>query len=382
MQRIYLDNAATSWPKPPAVYEAIDRYQRDIGAAAGRAGYDSASQAASIVTAARVAVARQIGAGDPSRVVFSASGTESLNLAIQGLLRPGDHVVTTVCEHNSVLRPLAMLREAGGVTVNYVGCDAAGVVDPSEVEAAITPSTRLVAVTAASNVTGALQPIEPIGELCRRRGVSFLVDAAQVLGHTEIDVQASHISLLASPGHKGLLGPLGTGFLYVSEGLEESLHPLLHGGTGINSDKESPPAKLPARYEAGNLNVPALAGLEAGIRQLPPAIKAPLEAITQRVVAELSDMPKVQVFGPPAGVERAPVVGFRVEGYDPHDAAAVLAASGIECRAGLHCAPRMHKALGTAECGGAVRISPGHATTDDEIDQTIQQVRSLADTTG
>ncbi|MEM6329402.1 MAG: cysteine desulfurase [Planctomycetota bacterium] len=383
MQRIYLDNAATSWPKPPAVYDAIDRYQREVGASAGRGAYDSASEAGGVVRAARSAVARLIGAPDASHVAFSSGGTESLNLAIQGVLRPGDHVVSTVCEHNAVLRPLALLGRSRGVRVDYVRCGEDGVVDPSEIAAAIRPDTRLVTLTSASNVTGAVQPIEEVGRICREREVLLLVDAAQSLGHLPVDVEASAISLLAAPAHKGMLGPMGVGVLYVAPGVEAQLQPLLVGGTGVDSQSASPPEQMPQRYEAGSLNVPSLAGLAAGLDWLQEhaserrANQSPAE-MTQRLIDGLAAIEGVRLIGPPADATRAPVVCFSVDGYDPHDVTAVLATSGIECRAGLHCSPKMHQALGTAGDGGAIRLSPGIGTTAEQVDATLQVLASLA----
>src|SRR5437016_2244752 len=220
-KRLYLDNAATTWPKPVAVYNAVDRYQREIGAPNGRSGYGEALESNRIVERARRGVAQLIGARDPSHIVFGYSGTDVLNIAIHGVVRPGDHVVTTVCDHNSVLRPLRALRESAGVEVTYVPCDGSGFVSPDDIRAALRPVTRLVAVNHASNVTGALQPIEAIGKIVREHDALYLVDAAQSLGHVPLDVTRVDCDLLAAPGHKGLLGPLGTGFLYIRPGVED-----------------------------------------------------------------------------------------------------------------------------------------------------------------
>ncbi|MEM8865095.1 MAG: aminotransferase class V-fold PLP-dependent enzyme [Planctomycetota bacterium] len=379
MPRIYLDNAATSWPKPAVVYDAIDRYQREVGAAAGRGAYDSAGEAQRVVTRVRGGVARLLGVSDPNRIIFTASGTESLNHAIFGLVFPGDHVVTTVFEHNSVLRPLAMLRDTAGVKVDYASCNESGVVDPQAIADLIRPDTKLVAVTSASNVTGALQDIAAIGAICRERNVPLLVDAAQSLGHHRLDVVAAGVSLLAAPGHKGLLGPLGVGVLYVAPGVEERLRPLQYGGTGLSSDQETPPTNLPEGYEAGNLNVPALAGLAAGIDWLVDSHSSDQSGeATGQLLKGLTGIVGVQVHGPAAAERRMPVVSFAVEGYDPQEVAAILATAGIECRAGLHCSPRMHTALGTDKRGGTVRLSPGRTTTTDEIATTLELVRQLA----
>ena len=230
--RIYLDNAATSWPKPDSVYAAVDAYQRELGAAGGRGGYRSGVEADRLLARARQAVARLVAVESPRQIVFTSSGTDALHLAIDGLLRPGDHVVTTVCEHNSVLRPLRALRETADVSISYVRCDAQGFVSPDDVRAALRPNTRLVAVVHASNVTGAIQPIDEIGPIAREADAFFLVDAAQSLGHVPIDVSQIAVDLLAAPGHKGLLGPLGTGVLYIRPCVERELQPLRCGGTG------------------------------------------------------------------------------------------------------------------------------------------------------
>src|SRR6267142_3266434 len=265
MARLYLDNAATSWPKPEAVYRAVDDYQRRLGAPAGRGSYAEAAETERIVVSCRKKVGALMGATDPSRIVFTQNGTDSLNLALHGLLRPNDHVVTTVCEHNSVLRPLRFLAEHRGVTTTYVTCDGQGYVDPDAIRQAITPKTRLIAMIHASNVTGAIQPAEAIGRIAGERGVFYLLDAAQSLGHLPINVASLGCHMLAAPGHKGLLGPLGTGVLYLAPGIEQHLLPLRQGGTGTQSDEDRQPDTLPHRYEAGNLNVPGIVGLEAGV---------------------------------------------------------------------------------------------------------------------
>ena len=268
MERIYLDNAATSWPKPPEVYEAVDRYQREVGAPAGRSAYAEASEVESAIARARSTIARLIGATSPKQVMFAFNGTDALNIAIHGLLEPGGHVVTSEAEHNSVLRPLRLQADRHGVEVSYVPCDGRGVVDPDGFARAIRPDTRLVVLTHASNVTGALQPAAEVGQLARERGIPFLLDAAQSLGDLPINVQTLNVDLLAAPGHKGLLGPLGTGVLYVGPGLEDRLVPLRQGGTGSRSEEDVQPSSLPDRYESGNHNVPGLVGLEAAVRWL------------------------------------------------------------------------------------------------------------------
>jgi cysteine desulfurase / selenocysteine lyase len=378
--RIYLDNAATSWPKPEAVYAAVDRYQRQVGAAAGRGAYGDAIEAQRIVDEARRRCANLLGVSDPSRLIFGCNGTDVLNLAIHGLLQAGDHVVTTVCEHNSMLRPLAELARVRGVQVTHVGCNELGYVGPSDIEAAIRPNTKLIAVTHASNVTGAIQPIEAITQVART--VAVLVDAAQTFGHVPINVGSLDVDLLAASGHKGLLGPLGTGVLYIRPGLEKLLSPVRQGGTGMNSTDDRQPAELPYRYEAGNLNTQALAGVAAAAQFLQErtveAIARHEERLVSKICRGLRAIPRVRVYGPEEGQARAAVVSFSVEGYDPQDFAAALDGSfGVQCRAGLHCAPLMHKGLGTDKLGGLVRLSPGWATTDAEADQALEAVAAI-----
>jgi cysteine desulfurase family protein len=383
--RIYLDNAATTWPKPPAVYDAVDRYQREIGGPNGRSGYREALEANSIVERARQGVAELLGADDPLEIAFGFSGTDVLNLAIRGVVRPGDHVVTTVCDHNSVLRPLRALAEQADVEVSYVPCDGEGFISPDDVRAALRPQTRLVAVVHASNVTGAVQPIAAIGRIVREHGALLLVDAAQSLGHVPLDVSTVDVDLVAAPGHKGLLGPLGTGVLYIRPGVERELEPLRYGGTGSRSDEDRQPDQLPDKYEPGNHNLLGLAGLVASCeflaRKSITAIHDHHTALTARMLERLQVIEGVTIHGPQSPANRTSVVSISIDGYDPQELAAVLEASRrIQSRAGLHCAPRMHEALGTTAGGGTLRLSPGFSTTLDEIDAvaaTMEEVASV-----
>ncbi len=381
--RIYLDNSATSWPKPDAVYDAVDRYQRQLGAAAGRGGYQSAQQAGRLVAETRTACARLLGIVDPHQLIFTANGTAALNLAIHGLLNSGDHVVTTVCEHNSVLRPLHWQAEQNGVQVTHVGCDTAGFVDPAAIAAAISPKTRLIAITHASNVTGAIQPISEITQIAHDANALILVDAAQTTGCVPIDVAKQNIDLLACGAHKGLLGPTGTGLLYLRPELNEQLHTSIQGGTGTDSLAKMPPDQLPEKHEAGSLNTLSLAGLGAAAKHLEQqtiaAVQTHHNQLTRQLLDGLATIPGVTVFGPTKDQPRVAVVSCTIDGYDPQEFAAALDAScGIECRAGLHCAPRMHAALGTAQTGGTVRFSPGWSTTAAEIDTTLEAIAALA----
>ncbi len=382
-ERVYLDNSATSWPKPEAVYEAVDQYMRENGGPNGRSGYREALEANRIVERARQGVAAILGADDPQQIVFGYSGTDVLNLAIRGLVRPGDHVVTTVCDHNSVLRPLRMLRDSAGVEVTYVPCDGNALVSPDDVHRALRPETRLVAVVHASNVTGALQPIDEIGRIVRDHPARLLVDAAQSLGHVPIDVSRVRADLLASPAHKGLLAPLGTGVLYVRPGVEQHLQPLRYGGTGTRSNEDRQPDDMPDKYEPGNHNLVGLAGLIAATDFLQTQgvdrIHAHHMRLTARLLEGFHEVDGLTVHGPQTTNHRASVVSITLDGYDPQEVAAALEASHrIQCRAGLHCAPRMHQALGTTTGGGTVRFSLGCFTTEDEIDAAVAAVGELA----
>lgn len=382
MSRIYLDNAATTWPKPAAVYDAVDHYLRHNGAAAGRGVYREAVEADRLVENARARVARLINAPDPSRIVFALSATDALNLALHGLMQRGDRVVTTDVEHNSVLRPVQDLVQRQEVEVNRVACDGTGLVDLEALQRALRDGPHLVAMTHASNVTGAIQPIEEIIAAAHKAGAKILIDAAQSAGQLPIDVQALGVDLLAASGHKGLLGPLGTGFLYVAPGLEAELQPVRQGGTGTKSDEDIQPATMPDRYESGNANVPGLAGVAAGVDSL---LKERVEAIherefalIQRLMHGLAELPGLQMYGPPIDAPRVGLLAITIDGYDPRELAALLDANfGIQVRAGLHCAPRIHKQLG-AWPTGTVRFSVGPFNTEGDIDATIAAVREIA----
>jgi cysteine desulfurase family protein len=382
MTRIYLDNAATSWPKPETVYRAVDDYQRRLGAPAGRGMYVEAAEAERIVLSCRKKIAQLIGAADPSRIIYTQNGTDSLNLALHGLLRPGDHIVTTVCEHNSVLRPLRFLAEQRDVTTTYVPSDVQGYVDPDRIRRAVTSRTKLIALLHASNVTGAVQPIEVVGKIAAERGLIYLVDAAQTLGYMPVDVNKIGCHLLAAPGHKGLLGPLGTGVLYIAPGIEQQLLPLRQGGTGTRSDEDIQPQSLPDRYESGNLNLVGLAGLEAGVSHV---VEFGVERCYQQIrdlvdilIEQLRHIRGVQLYGPPSFSARVGLVSLNVAAYDPQELAALLDSQwSIQTRAGLHCAPRMHAALGTLP-RGTLRLSLGHFTTRSDIAAAVAALGEVA----
>jgi cysteine desulfurase / selenocysteine lyase len=378
---IYLDNGATSWPKPEAVYVAMDDFARRKAANPGRGAHAMALAAATVVEEARVQVVRLFNVADAQRIVWRANTTDALNLALFGLLRPGDHVVTTAAEHNAISRPLRALAERG-VQVTKVPADRWAWVDPAAIAAALTPQTRLIALTQASNVTGTIQEVRALGGLARTRGLLLLVDAAQSAGTLPIDVEADGIDLLAFPGHKGLLGPMGTGGLYIGPRVDtEALQPLQLGGTGGNSAEDAPPRQLPQRYEAGTLNGIGLAGLAAGASFVyergVESILAHERALAVRLIQGLATLPGATVYAHPDEARRTGVVSFTIDGLDPGEIGAILDQSfGIACRTGLHCAPDAVRTIG-AMPAGTVRFVPGYATTEEEIEAAIEAVKRI-----
>ena len=361
----------------------MDRYHRELGAPAGRSGYREAAEVDRLIVTCRNRLAALIGADRSDRVVFTTSGTDSLNLALHGLLKPGDHVVTTAAEHNSILRPLRQLQDTRQVQVTRVHCDQFGVVDPDDIAKAVEPNTRVIAVTHASNVTGAVQPIREISSIAGRRSALLLVDAAQTIGHIPIGVNELGIDLLAVPGHKGLLGPLGTGLLYIRAGVERHLDSLRQGGTGTSSEDDRQPTGLPEKYESGNLNVPGLVGLSAAVGYLTQRgveeVQDHCRGLVHRLRAGLSEIPGITMYGPPTGRDAASVVSITLQGYDPQEIAAALdSAYGVQVRAGLHCAPLMHRTLGTIEQGGTVRFSVGPFNTAGDIDAALAGISEIA----
>lgn len=379
---IYLDNAATSWPKPEPVYEALGNFLRTAGANPGRAGHRMAVAAAEAIARTRQLIATLINAEASERVVFTHNATDSLNLAIQGLLKPGDHAITTSMEHNSVIRPLRAL-ERQGADLTIVAADAHGYVDPTDIEQAIRPETRLIAMTHASNVTGAVMPIADIAEIARRHSVLLLVDAAQTIGAREIDVQNLGVDLLAFPGHKGLLGPTGTGGLYIGPRVDiEQFEPLRSGGTGVQSEDAEQPLTLPFRYEAGTVNTAGIAALGEGVifvlEQGVARIAQDEEARMAQLRAGLGAINGVCLFEVSPRAEQAAVLSFVINGWTPADAGAVLDQSfDIACRVGLHCAPLTIETIG-AMPRGTIRLSPGPFTTEDDIDGAVSAVAELA----
>lgn len=368
---IYLDNAASTWPKPESVVQAVKRCLEETGANPGRSGHRLAAQAAGILSEARRELAELFGIRDPDNIFFFANATQAINQALKGFLRPGDHVVTTCWEHNAVARPLEALKRERGITVSVVPASPDGSVDPAQVERAIRPETRLIAATHGSNVTGAVMPVEEIGAIARKKGVRFLVDAAQTAGNLPIDVEALGIDMLAFPGHKGLYGPQGTGGLYASPDIP--LIPLIQGGTGSRSEQLEHPGERPEGFESGTPNTPGIAGLAAGVRFVRETGVGKIHRkemhLAETVRSALSEMEGVTVYTPRG--PRLPVVAFNLAGLDSQEVAAILDAHyGIAVRAGYHCAALAHKSLGTEETG-AVRASFGYFNEEKDAEALI-----------
>jgi cysteine desulfurase family protein len=376
---IYLDNAATSFPKPEGVYTALDHFARHSLANPGRAGHKMALAAEHTLDDGRHRLNRFFNGRSPDRWVFTLNCTDALNMAFKGVLNDGDHVITTDLEHNSVSRPLTAMAEAKRITLTRVAADSGGTVDPAAIEAAFTPKTRMVAVTHASNVLGTVQPVADIGKLVRARDALFLVDAAQTAGVVPIDVQAACIDLLAFPGHKSLFAPTGTGALYV--GTRVAVRPWREGGTGGDSSTPTQPKDFPYYLEGGTPNVLGVAGLVAGLNFVeergPSAILHHELELCDRLRAALTEMPGFEVFGHGNPARSVGTVSFRCEVMPASDLGAILDQSfDIAIRPGLHCAPYVHKAIGSYP-DGLVRVSPGPFNTAADIDRLLEALREV-----
>ncbi len=378
---IYLDNAATSWPKPPEVAAAMTHFIMHIGANPGRSGHRLSIEAARTVYAAREAVAALFGAPDPLRVVFGHNVTEALNLALFGLLRAGQHVITSSMEHNSVMRPLRALEQQG-VALSVVPCSSQGLLDPDDIARAIRPNTVMIVLNHASNVVGTLLPVAEVGAIARQHGLLLLLDAAQTGGALPIDMEALAVDLLAFTGHKALLGPTGTGGLVIGERVDETrLRPLKYGGTGSRSERESQPEFLPDLCESGTPNAAGLAGLSAGIAWVRArgveSIRAHEIALTRRLLEGLRDIEGVTVYSTADAHQQVATVSFNIAGLEPSEVGLRLDERyGILCRVGLHCAPSAHRTIGTFPAG-TVRFGLSIWNTVDEVDAALEAVRAL-----
>ena len=375
---IYMDNAATTMHKPQEVLDAVINAMSSMGNA-GRGANEASLSASRIIYDTREKLCALFHAEDPRQIVFTANSTESLNVAIKGLLGPGDHVVTTMLEHNSVLRPLYEMAERG-TELTVVRSSRLGTVKPEDIEAAIRPTTKMMVITNGSNLTGNYIDLKPIGEIARKHGVLLVVDASQTAGVFPIDVQEMNIDVLCFIGHKGLLGPQGTGGMYVRKGI--AVRPLKSGGSGVQTFSRTHPVEMPTALEAGTLNGHGIAGLNAALSYLEQEgidkIRGREQELMWRFYNGVKDIPGVKVYGDYSVKERCAIVALNIGDYDSSEVSdELLTAYGISTRPGGHCAPLMHEALGTVE-QGAVRFSFSHYNTDEEVDTAIAAVRELA----
>ena len=379
---MYLDNAATSFPKPECVYAAVNDWLRN-GMAAGRGSHQGTDDTGRMIDLGRSRLAQLLGLRSPSRVIYTLNCTDSLNIVLQGILNEGDRVVASKIDHNSVLRPLQALKQRD-VTVDLADFDpVSGQIDVEQFSRLVSSHpTRLAVITHASNVTGTLQPIQELIRIAHKAGAAVLLDAAQTAGHIPISMPEMGIEFLAAAGHKGLLGPLGTGVLCLGIDQEKTLRPLRYGGTGTSSELLEQPFEMPSRYESGNANVPGIAGLCAGagwiLKESVESIHQRIQASTHSLMNSLQEIPGVELLSP-AQSENVGIVTFNIKNQDCREVAMILDQSfRIQCRAGLHCAPLAHKTLRTFDRGGAVRFSPGVFTTAQEIQAAIEAVHAIA----
>ncbi len=368
---IYLDNAATSFPKPESVYQALDRFAREHLANPGRAGHKMALAAEHALDDGRHVLNQFLRGHNPDHFIFTLNCTDALNMAFKGVLTEGDHVITTDLEHNSVSRPLRAMELAGKIALTQIAADGSGTIDPEAIRQAITPKTKLIAVTHASNVLGTIQPVGEIGEIAREHDVLFLVDAAQTVGVIPTDIQAMNIDLLAFPGHKCLMGPTGTGGLYV--GPRANVKPWREGGTGGDSSSETQPTEFPYYLEGGTPNVLGVAGMTAGIHYVQQEGLDKLHGKEMKLVEHLwqrlDDNPAFEIFGHRDVSKHVATTSIRCLGLDATELGGILdQAFDIAVRPGLHCAPYVHKAVGTFP-DGTIRVSPGPFNTQEDIDK-------------
>jgi len=380
MNMIYLDNAATSYPKPKSVAQAMVRYLNEVGAPLNRSVYRSAQEAELVTLSLREQLKRIFCFPEKAtHVILTPGNTYGLNLLIKGYLHPGDHVIVSSMEHNAVMRPLLQLS---GITFDRLRADSQGFVDPNEIHTLIRPNTRLILMAHGSNVSGSIQDAEAIGAIAAQYGIPFALDGAQTAGHCPVDFQRCRLSALSVPGHKGLLGPSGIGALLLTEDMAKKLTPLIAGGTGSVSDSEYLPDYLPDRFESGTMNLPGIYGWEAAMSYLSnqgvDSLREQEKALTRRFLDGILDVPRVRLCGP-TGIENR--VGVLSLDFLDRDNAAVSyeleQRFGILIRCGLHCAPSAHRSLGTFP-KGTVRFSLGYANTEADVDAAITAIRTLA----
>ncbi|MDV4151104.1 aminotransferase class V-fold PLP-dependent enzyme [Clostridium sp. AL.422] len=371
---IYLDNAATSFPKPSKVYEEVLNCMKNYCANPGRGSHDMSIKSELKVMETRNLIAEIFNIKNPLNIVFTSNATEALNIAIRGLLKRGDHVISTVIEHNSVLRPLTEISKIG-IEVTLVSSDKAGYINPLDIKEEIKLNTKAIVVNHASNVLGSVQDINRIGKIAKKYGIVFIVDASQSAGSIKVDVDSDNIDLLAFPGHKGLLGPQGTGGLYIKEGI--NLKSFKAGGTGSNSNSIDQPNELPDKFESGTINTPGIAGLCEGVKFIKKIgidnIYKEEMQLTEQLILELKKLNFIRIYGSTSLKDRVSVLSFNIEGIDASVVGEELNDSEVAVRTGYHCAALIHKIIGT-EYKGTVRVSPGCFNTPKDIDELIKNI--------
>jgi cysteine desulfurase/selenocysteine lyase len=390
-RRLYLDNAATTFPKPPSVLEAMSHYATEMGASAGRGAYHEAIETGELIRACRIALNQLFNGENPDHFVFTLNCSQALNFAIKGLVlhasetrKEKPHCISTHIDHNSILRPLNALADRQCIEQTRICVDpSTGLIDPDDIRKAIRAGTVLIALTHASNVTGTLQPLREISAIARAKDIPLVVDAAQSAGHIPIDVQADQIDLLAAPGHKGLLGPLGTGFLYIRPGIEKILATSMEGGTGSVSESDRQPDFMPDKYEPGSHNAIGLAGLLEGVRWIHKRTVEKIAAhegdLIRAFLDGICDVEGLSYFGPRGVRNRVGVFSVRIDGLDPHELSGILETNfGILTRAGLHCAPLAHETLGTKKYGGTTRLSFGPFLSVQDIHFAADALAEIA----
>lgn len=378
---IYMDNAATSFPKPEAVYQAIDHFNRNLGGSPGRGSHQSTLKAGAILLECRELLASLFNIDDAAQIAFTANITDAINIGLKGVLKPGDHIITSSMEHNAVARPLHALTRYG-VEWTRIPCAPDGSLDPADIEPAIKANTRMICMLHASNLTGTILPIADVGRIASRNGLIFMVDSAQSAGLLPIDIEEYHIDILTFTGHKSLLGPQGTGGIYVDPRVELRL--LKEGGTGSSSEFLDQPTTMPDRLESGTPNTPGIAGLAAGVDFI---LKTGLDVIrrheqemTDILIRELRRIPGLTIYGPADSRLQTAIISFNIDGIDCGEVSLRLDQEyGIITRSGMHCAPLAHQTIGTFK-QGACRISPGFFNTFDEVEKVVKALRHIART--
>lgn len=374
---IYLDNAATTFPKPPEVYEEVLNCMKNYCANPGRGSHDMAIRSALKIMETRDLICELFNIPSPFNLIFTSNATEALNIAIKGALKKGDHVISTVIEHNSVLRPLKAMNKIG-VEITLVAVDKEGYINPLDIKGEIKDNTKMIIINHASNVLGSVQDIETIGKIAKENGIIFMVDGSQSAGVIPIDVESSHIDLLAFPGHKGLLGPQGTGGLFIRDGIK--LENFKEGGTGSNSHFMTQPDFMPDKFESGTLNTPGIAGLCEGLKFIKKIgidniHKAEKELMNQ-LLEEFRKLPYIKLYGSDSTKEKSALISFNIDGIDASIVGEELNENGIAVRTGYHCTPLIHELIGT-EYVGTVRVSPGYFNISKDIEALLEIVKKI-----